>query len=1773
VRRNSLFLSLLVLLICGLAVAQKAEQQSYLPLVFEENRGQAPAHFGFRAHEGTFDALFADDLVDLNLGAGRHVTLDFTGATLNLRGADALPGKVNYLRGNNSAAWLRNIPTYEAVEYPSIYPGVDLRFYGSKSKIEHDFIVQPGADATKIRMHIRGADVVKLVQSGDLEIKVGKSVLHFHKPVAYQQLASGRSEVAAKFRLGKNQTIEFELGTYDRNSALVIDPVLSFSTYLAGTLGSTIQAVATDASGNIFVTGETTSIDFPTAGAPQAACAKDSFLNTCRDAFVSKLDPTGHTLLYSTYLGGGRDEYADAIAVDANGNAIIAGYSVSTDFPVVTFQSNTCNINANCHFVASLKPDGSGFNYSGLLGATSFEYATNALALDAGGSAYLTGQTSSPTFPITPGTLGGSTTANYPDSFLFVTKFAPAGTIIYSTLVPGNAVTTFPTINNIFRPTGIQVDGSGNAVVVGNGGAGLPTTAGSLSPTFTGDANIMSSTAAFVLKLNSAATSVIFGTYIPGADAANGIALDSNGNAYVVGRTLQTNLATSANAIQKNFSGSVDCGWCSNGYIAKLSSDGSSLLAATYISGTPNLAGTSVNGVALDSNSNIVIHATTDAADFPLKNPLQARFSNFLSTTASALAILTPDLSNVTFGTFLTGSLESTFHGVTVDPSNSPILVGTTFDFDFPTTPNSYQPQAPMPASQGSTYFKGFVAKFDLSASASSLCTDSFSLDFGLVPVGATSTKTLTIKNCGNAPLQINSLTATTGLISAQHNCAAVAPGSTCTLTVGYSPTDSVSLFDTLTISTNAAVATSKVKLSGRGGKPALNFLPSSLDFGDRYVNAPGTAMAVSFFNDGDVPLIFTNFTSTGDFTIDSNDCQQPVASNDFCFIYINFVATAAGTRTGVLTLSDNVEPGTQTVALTGNGVTTYPAPVITSAQATRVSTFPLSEAINGTGFFPGSVAYWNGSARVTHFISPNKLLMDLPVEDLSTVYEASVTVTNPTPGGGTSNSFPVPVYAFLWNFRLHSSVADPATGVIYASVDSNSPTYANSVIAVDPVSRTVINQYAVGNSPNQLALSDDGTTLYVGLDATGQVEQLSLPSGTPVRTVDLNSALGTGFLVVANSLAVLPGNSQVWAVNYCATTFIPCGLGVAIFDGSTPRLNRYETSQLNNDAMTFFDSSTLIGTTTSQTPSTTWKYGIDATGVSLLLTAQNFGGPSPGGGQMQTDGTNLYVANGQVVDPTNLSVIKTFPVQQAVAQRLETSESRIFFAGNRNAMTLSSYNASTSAPLGTRILPETALGVLALNRFGSNGLDVVTTTRILFFQTALAQTIANAVQITSVTPSAILAGSPDTTLTINGTHFTNAVTVKWNGNSISSTFVSATQLTAVVPSSLLATAGDSVVTVSLSGSPDASYGVQVVNAPTITSINPSTVDAGGPTRFFTITGTNFTSNALVKWDATTISATFNSSTQLEALIPSTMIAAPGIVTISVTVPGAPTATSTVTIAGLPQASLSATSLDFGTVVVGSTSSSKTVAVSNPGSAALAITSITTNGDFSQTNTCGTSLAVGASCQITVRMTPIVSGSRSGTVVIVSNSHSGTAVVDLVGVGSDFEISGSSDGSTPTQTVKSGNPATFNIALQSSGGFNGAMVFTCSNAPTNGSCTVSPSGLPVGSSVKTVTVTVNTSSTVLAELRRTGAILAFACVMPLFFFQLKSKSNVRFVIFFTIAGILLVIAMAACGGGGSSPTPPPPTKSLLTPPGTYSVIVTATSGSTSKSTTLTVVVQ
>jgi hypothetical protein len=208
-------------------------------------------------------------------------------------------------------------------------------------------------------------------------------------------------------------------------------------------------------------------------------------------------------------------------------------------------------------------------------------------------------------------------------------------------------------------------------------------------------------------------------------------------------------------------------------------------------------------------------------------------------------------------------------------------------------------------------------------------------------------------------------------------------------------------------------------------------------------------------------------------------------------------------------------------------------------------------------------------------------------------------------------------------------------------------------------------------------------------------------------------------------------------------------------------------------------------------------------------------------------------------------------------------------------------------------------------------------------------------------------------------------------------------------------------------------------------------------------------------------------------------------------------------------------------------------------------------------------------------MTPTVSGSRSGTVVIANNTQPfGSTVVSLFGVGSDFQLSGSSDGSIPTQTVKSGNAATFNVALQSSGGFNGAMVFTCTNAPTNGSCIVSPSSLPGGSSAQNITVTVNTSSTVIAELRRNGALLAFACMMPLFFFQMKSKLNVRSVVVLTVAGILLVILMAACGGGGSSsPTPPPTTKTLLTPPGSYSVTVTATSGTTSKNITLNVVVQ
>ncbi len=427
-----------------------------LPLSFEANHGQADGAVQFLAR-----------------GSGYQLALTATGAVLQLQksekqqaafvkmnlvnanpasavvGREPLPGKSNYFIGNDPAKWRTDVPHYARVEYEQVWPGVNAVYYGNQQQLEYDFIVAPGADPHAIKLAFDGAEQVTVNAQGELVLQVAGGAVAMHKPVVYQQVNGARQAVAGGYVVEGEQA-RFHLGEYDTSLPLVIDPVLSYSTYLGG--GNTDRGigVAVDSTGKIYLTGQTFSTDFPRTVGP-------SGLKGGLDFFVTKLDPakTGaDSLVYSTYLGGSRDDACVDIAVDAQGRAYVGGSTQSSDFPTAgpadPYRGQTDV------FVLRLNAAGSALEYSTYLGDISDDLL-GGLALDAAGNAYVTGTTAgTQSFPRTVAL--GFGIPNRADSF--ITKFNPSGARVYSAVFFGNASTQL-----YFRD--IAVDSAGNAYVTG----------------------------------------------------------------------------------------------------------------------------------------------------------------------------------------------------------------------------------------------------------------------------------------------------------------------------------------------------------------------------------------------------------------------------------------------------------------------------------------------------------------------------------------------------------------------------------------------------------------------------------------------------------------------------------------------------------------------------------------------------------------------------------------------------------------------------------------------------------------------------------------------------------------------------------------------------------------------------------------------------------------------------------------------------------------------------------------------------------------------------------------------------------------------------------------------------------------------------------------------------------------------------------------------------------------------------------------------------------
>ena len=587
--------------------------------------------------------------------ASNVVRLKLTGANPNPNavGLEELPGKVNYFIGSDPAKWRTEIPTYVKVRYDSVYPGIDLVYYGNQGKLEHDFIVEPGADPGSIRFAVENKGKIEIDAQGNLLLD-DKCGLRLQRPVLYQERDGVRSQVAGEYVIQDSHQIGFRVERYDASLALVIDPVLAYSTYLGGSGNEDPSSIAVDSAGNAYVAGTTSSTDFPTGNASQSGYAGGK-----SDLFVTKLNSSGNALVYSTYLGGSGDEDPCGIAVDFSGNVYLATETTSTNFPTSNafqsgFAGGACDVT-----VTKLSSSGNALVYSTYLGGSGDDWEYN-IAVDSAGSAYVTGSTASTNFPI----LNAYQSTNPGGGFIaFVTKLSPSGnTLVYSTYLGGSGIEV---------GTGIAVDGSGNAFVAGVTDSTDFPTANAFQPGYGGGTQDV-----FVTKLNSSGTALVYSTYLGGSgrERESGIAVDSAGNAYVRGFTTSTNFPT-VNAFQSANAGGYD------NFVTKLNSSGNALVYSTYLGGSGADYGT---GLAVDSFGSAYVSGPTESTNFPTVNAFQPGHAGGRLVDISVTK-LSPSGSGLIYSSYLGGTGdEYEYDGIAVDFSGNAYVTGSTNSLDFP---------------------------------------------------------------------------------------------------------------------------------------------------------------------------------------------------------------------------------------------------------------------------------------------------------------------------------------------------------------------------------------------------------------------------------------------------------------------------------------------------------------------------------------------------------------------------------------------------------------------------------------------------------------------------------------------------------------------------------------------------------------------------------------------------------------------------------------------------------------------------------------------------------------------------------------------------------------------------------------------------------------------------------------------------------------------------------------------------------------------------------
>jgi Beta-propeller repeat len=644
--------------------------QSYgrMPMSFELNQGQTDARVKFISRGNGYTLFLAPAEAVLSLGPQDPRILRMRllegNAEAEAEGIDRLPGTTNYFLGNDSARWRKGVPNYSQVKFDDVYPGVDLVYYGNQQRLEYDLIVRPGADPQRIRLKFDGADAVRVDAGGDLVLTAAGHEIRQQRPVVYQTVEGRRQEIAGRYVLRGKDEAAFEVTNYNASNALVIDPVLIYSTYWGGGPYTQGLGIAVDTSGNIYITGWTYSTAFPTVN-PLPLTSHGG-----NQIFLTKMTNTG-TVLSSSVFGGSTSDFGYGIAVDSLGYVYLTGYTQSSDFPTANAWQPHFAGGGGDAFVMKVDLTANSLVYSTYLGGSNNDQGA-AITVDGGGNAYVTGATYSTNFPVYP---AGKVLQSSPGggSDAFVTKLSSTGAPLYSTYFGGP-------VND--WGTAIAVDSAGNAYVTGGTlSPGLATT-GAFQTTCQGCSGLGGNGIAYVLKLSPDGAAKSYFTYLGGSGGATGtgIALDGAGDAYVTGVTSSPSFPL-AKPLQSTLKAQP------NAFVTELNATGSALVFSTYLGGS---ADTRAAGITIDSWGNVYVAGSTAATDFPTLFAIQSQNAGGHDVFVTAYNRINgpggePAGFEYMYSTYLGGSSDDYGLAIAGDGSGNVFVTGEVDSSNFPT--------------------------------------------------------------------------------------------------------------------------------------------------------------------------------------------------------------------------------------------------------------------------------------------------------------------------------------------------------------------------------------------------------------------------------------------------------------------------------------------------------------------------------------------------------------------------------------------------------------------------------------------------------------------------------------------------------------------------------------------------------------------------------------------------------------------------------------------------------------------------------------------------------------------------------------------------------------------------------------------------------------------------------------------------------------------------------------------------------------------------------